>query len=212
VKKGLIRRIAPINISAQDARANLTRYAHLLTGLTTVLDFGNLTVMPGVLDTHVHQNEPGRADWEGAGPLLAAAAPGQRRRSRRPDEQRAAAGFRSASRAAAAGGVTTFVDMPLNNDPATTTAALLGAKRRASKVPTPPHFGQIVQGSATAEQGSPVHEWNTAIYAGSVRACRPCCNRPCAPTESLTMLVQAATVATCLGFFVRGVKPSHVQV
>ncbi len=71
VKRGLIRRIAPINISAQDARANLTRYAHLLTGLKTVLDFGNLTVMPGVLDTHVHQNEPGRADWEGAGPIPA---------------------------------------------------------------------------------------------------------------------------------------------
>jgi len=90
VKRGLIRRIAPINISAQDARANLTRYAHLLTGLKTVLDFGNLTVMPGVLDTHVHQNEPGRADWEGAGAIPAAAAPGQLaaplqwRRSRRP--------------------------------------------------------------------------------------------------------------------------------
>ncbi len=73
-----------------------------------------------------------------------------------PDKQRAAAGFRSASRAAAAGGVTTFVDMPLNSDPATTTAALLGAKRRASKVPTLPHFGQVVQGSA--EQDPPVHE------------------------------------------------------
>ena len=63
VQQGKVRRIAPIN--AQSASANLTRYAHLLTGLRTVLDYGNLTVMPGVLDTHVHQNEPGRTDWEG---------------------------------------------------------------------------------------------------------------------------------------------------
>lgn len=63
VQHGKVWRIAPIN--AQDASANLTRYAHLLTGLRTVLDYGNLTVMPGVLDTHVHQNEPGRTEWEG---------------------------------------------------------------------------------------------------------------------------------------------------
>jgi allantoinase len=51
-------------------------------------------VMPGLVDTHVHVNEPGRTDWEG---------------------------FESATRAAAAGGVTTIVDMPLNSIPATTT-------------------------------------------------------------------------------------------
>ena len=44
------------------------------------------------------------------------------------------AGFKTATQAAAAGGVTTFVDMPLNNYPTTTTAHLLSAKRRASKV------------------------------------------------------------------------------
>ena len=44
------------------------------------------------------------------------------------------AGFKTATQAAAAGGVTTFVDMPLNNYPTTTTAQLLSAKRRASKV------------------------------------------------------------------------------
>src|SRR6185503_11252280 len=51
-------------------------------------------IMPGLVDTHVHVNEPGRTDWEG---------------------------FETATRAAAAGGVTTIVDMPLNSIPATTT-------------------------------------------------------------------------------------------
>ncbi len=51
-------------------------------------------LMPGLVDTHVHINEPGRTDWEG---------------------------FRSATRAAAAGGVTTIVEMPLNSIPPTTT-------------------------------------------------------------------------------------------
>src|SRR2546423_9381153 len=58
-------------------------------------------VMPGLVDTHVHVNEPGRTDWEG---------------------------FESATRAAAAGGVTTIVDMPLNSIPPTTT--LEGFKRK----------------------------------------------------------------------------------
>lgn len=57
------------------------------------LDEGSV-VMPGLIDTHVHVNEPGRTEWEG---------------------------FTTATRAAAAGGVTTIVDMPLNSIPATTT-------------------------------------------------------------------------------------------
>src|SRR5436190_22275447 len=52
-------------------------------------------IMPGLVDTHVHINEPGRTEWEG---------------------------FATATRAAAAGGVTTPVDMPLNSIPPTTTA------------------------------------------------------------------------------------------
>jgi allantoinase len=67
-------------------------------------DVGNLVVMPGLVDTHVHINEPGRTEWEG---------------------------FESATRAAAAGGITTLVDMPLNSTPATTTVAALEAKRAA---------------------------------------------------------------------------------
>src|SRR5438094_549495 len=68
-------------------------------------DCADLTVMPGVVDTHVHVNEPGRTEWEG---------------------------FETATAAAAAGGVTTIVDMPLNSIPATTTAAALEAKRQAA--------------------------------------------------------------------------------
>jgi len=99
--------------------------------------------------------------------------------------------------------VTTFVDMPLNSDPATTTAALLGAKRRASKVPTPPRTRRKVQGSV--EQGSPVG-----------RACRPCCNRPCGLNDRFHRYagpknVQVANVATYSEFFIRGGKPSRVQ-
>jgi allantoinase len=59
-------------------------------------------LIPGLVDTHVHVNEPGRTEWEG---------------------------FASATRAAAAGGVTTIVDMPLNSIPATTTVEALEIKR-----------------------------------------------------------------------------------
>src|SRR5438477_12291488 len=61
-------------------------------------------VMPGLVDTHVHVDEPGRTDWEG---------------------------FETATRAAAAGGVTTIVDMPLNSVPVTTTVTALKLKARA---------------------------------------------------------------------------------
>lgn len=68
-------------------------------------DVGDLVVLPGLVDSHVHVNEPGRTDWEG---------------------------FATATRAAAAGGVTTIVDMPLNSVPPTTTVAALRAKRAAA--------------------------------------------------------------------------------
>ncbi len=72
---------------------------------TDCLDYGDLAVLPGLVDTHVHINDPGRTDWEG---------------------------FESATRAAAAGGVTTLIDMPLNSIPATTNVAALEAKRAAA--------------------------------------------------------------------------------
>src|SRR5215468_8585681 len=68
-------------------------------------DAGDSVVMPGLVDCHVHVNEPGRTDWEG---------------------------FETATRAAAAGGVTTILDMPLNSIPPTTSVDALEAKRRAA--------------------------------------------------------------------------------
>ncbi len=68
------------------------------------VDYGDLVIMPGLVDSHVHVNEPGRAEWEG---------------------------FESATRAAAAGGVTTIVDMPLNSIPPTTSVAALLTKAEA---------------------------------------------------------------------------------
>ncbi|MDI9257621.1 allantoinase AllB [Flavobacterium sedimenticola] len=62
----------------------------------TAEDFGDLVIMPGVIDVHVHVNEPGRTEWEG---------------------------FETATQAAAAGGTTTIIDMPLNASPVTTTLA-----------------------------------------------------------------------------------------
>jgi allantoinase len=72
----------------------------------SIFDAGDLVVSPGLVDTHVHVNEPGRTAWEG---------------------------FDTATRAAAAGGVTTIVDMPLNSVPATTDVAALCAKREAAR-------------------------------------------------------------------------------
>jgi allantoinase len=69
-------------------------------------DCGNDALLPGLVDTHVHINQPGRTEWEG---------------------------FRTATRAAAAGGYTTLIDMPLNCLPETTTVAALEQKRSAAR-------------------------------------------------------------------------------
>ncbi len=68
-------------------------------------DFGNSLIMPGIIDTHVHLNEPGRTHWEG---------------------------FTTGTKAAIAGGITTVVDMPLNSTPVTTTVAALQKKQAAA--------------------------------------------------------------------------------
>ncbi|MBX7219954.1 MAG: allantoinase AllB [Blastocatellia bacterium] len=70
-----------------------------------VVEVGNDVLMPGLIDPHVHLNEPGRTEWEG---------------------------FATATRAAAAGGITTVVDMPLNSIPPTTTLAHLETKAEAA--------------------------------------------------------------------------------
>ncbi len=86
VKDGVIKEI----VSVQDVPAGIP-----------VEDAGDLVVIPGLVDCHVHVNEPGRTEWEG---------------------------FVTATKAAAAGGVTTIVDMPLNCIPVTTTLAALKEK------------------------------------------------------------------------------------
>jgi allantoinase len=70
-----------------------------------VHDFGDAAILPGLVDSHVHINDPGRAHWEG---------------------------FETATRAAAAGGFTMLADMPLNCRPATTSVTALEAKRAAA--------------------------------------------------------------------------------
>jgi allantoinase len=69
------------------------------------VDLGDLALLPGLVDTHVHVNEPGRTEWEG---------------------------FATATRAAAAGGVTTICDMPLNSLPPTVSVAALREKQAAA--------------------------------------------------------------------------------
>jgi allantoinase len=69
------------------------------------LDLADTALLPGLVDTHVHVNEPGRTRWEG---------------------------FASATRAAAAGGVTTLIDMPLNSIPPTVDVSALAVKREAA--------------------------------------------------------------------------------
>jgi allantoinase len=73
---------------------------------TDLIDIGDKVLMPGIIDPHVHINEPGRTDWEG---------------------------FHTATTAAAAGGITMLVDMPLNSSPVTATAEAFDQKLNATK-------------------------------------------------------------------------------
>ncbi|MBL7738838.1 MAG: allantoinase AllB [Chitinophagaceae bacterium] len=83
------------------------RYAH-------VINIGDSVLMPGVMDPHVHINEPGRTNWEG---------------------------FDTATKSAIAGGVTTLVDMPLNSSPVTTTVKAFGKKIAAAHHQLHAHCG-----------------------------------------------------------------------
>jgi len=91
VRDGRIDGIVPLNQIPADAEVH---------------DFADSVILPGLVDSHVHINEPGRSEWEG---------------------------FATATRAAAAGGYTTLVDMPLNCLPPTATVAALEAKRQAAR-------------------------------------------------------------------------------
>jgi allantoinase len=86
--------------------ATITPYDDAPAAARTIDLEDDEVLLPGLVDTHVHVNEPGRTEWEG---------------------------FATATRAAAAGGVTTIVDMPLNSIPPTTTVAGLEAKRSVAE-------------------------------------------------------------------------------
>lgn len=93
------------------------------------IDLGDAALLPGLVESHAHLNEPGREAWEG---------------------------FSTGTRAAMAGGITTLVDMPLNSIPATTTRQALETKARAAEgrcVTDYAFWGGVVPGNA-AELGS----------------------------------------------------------
>jgi allantoinase len=94
----------PASIRARDGVVVAIEDHGAPAGAAELRDFGDAVLMPGVVDAHVHVNEPGRTEWEG---------------------------FETATRAAAAGGVTTICDMPLNSVPVTTTPEAVAAKKAA---------------------------------------------------------------------------------
>ena len=98
--------LRPASIHVSEGRITHLAARDAMGDGSTIVDAGSHVVLPGLVDTHVHVNEPGRTDWEG---------------------------FETATRAAAAGGVTTLLDMPLNSIPATTSAAALHEKARAAR-------------------------------------------------------------------------------
>ncbi|MGH9246970.1 MAG: allantoinase AllB [Acidimicrobiales bacterium] len=98
-------RPAAVHIEAGRIAA-VTEPDHIDAAGAAVLEADDLLVLPGLVDSHVHVNEPGRTDWEG---------------------------FDTATRAAAAGGTTTIVDMPLNSIPPTVTVDALRAKQDAAR-------------------------------------------------------------------------------
>jgi allantoinase len=98
--------VRPASIHIRDGCITAVAGPNELPEGCAIFEAGDSVVMPGLVDTHVHVNEPGRTDWEG---------------------------FHSATRAAAAGGVTTLVDLPLNTIPATTTIEAFQAKLAAAQ-------------------------------------------------------------------------------
>ena len=98
--------IRPGAVLVEEERILEVAAADRIPAQADVHDFGAAAILPGLVDSHVHVNEPGRTEWEG---------------------------FQTATRAAAAGGYTMLVDMPLNCLPATTSVTSLEAKREAAR-------------------------------------------------------------------------------
>jgi allantoinase len=108
--------------------------SELPAGDFPVTDIGNKVLMPGIIDPHVHINEPGRTDWEG---------------------------FDTATRAALAGGITSLVDMPLNSSPVITTAAAFDEKIRTAKAGG--QTGTVRPGSSTGQLHTNCGFWGGII-------------------------------------------------
>ena len=98
--------LAPATLLVEDGRiASVNGWSDAIPG-NHLRDYDDSVLLPGLVDSHVHINEPGRTEWEG---------------------------FKTATQAAAAGGVTTLVDMPLNCVPETIDVQALEAKRAAAQ-------------------------------------------------------------------------------
>ncbi len=116
--------LVPATLVVEAGRLAEVRIGFAGVSGAAVHDYGDAVLLPGLVDSHVHINEPGRTEWEG---------------------------FWTATRAAAAGGVTTVVDMPLNCVPETTDVDALEAKRGAAHGKTWVDWaawGGVVRGNA----------------------------------------------------------------
>ena len=128
----------PASVHIQNGRiARIGPFEDQGTPGQDVLDVHDLYVLPGLVDTHVHVNEPGRADWEG---------------------------FATATAAAAAGGVTTLLDMPLNSVPATTNVRALERKRRDAKGKCAVDVG-FLAGVVPGNEAQLAPLWEAGVFA-----------------------------------------------